>query len=368
MREASFAGAASVERLAWEAIPASGMHRLPRELQPWLRALSAVVLAALAFGAAATPGVDATKAPTTDAVALLNRIQQAAQLQTYTGTYVHQQGSQVQSSKVTHVHDRTGEHEKLELMDGQAREFIRNNDDVRCYVPDNKLLLIEKRARYDTFPALLTGSPVDAEPYYQLSIEGTDRVAGRPAQVVLLEARDHQRYGYRLWYDRDSHLLLKAQTLNEKGNAIEQMAFSDVTIGGTIDPARLKPTVTNVDGWRTETNRMVPVDLGSAGWAVHQPTPGFHKVMEVRRAFGGREDIGQMVFSDGLASISIFIEPVAPQDAVEGDASRGPVNVATRRHGDFWLTVVGDAPASAIRQMAAAIDYEPPSARAAQPR
>jgi sigma-E factor negative regulatory protein RseB len=82
--------------------------------------------------------------------------------------------------------------------------------------------------------------------------------------------------------------------------------------------------------------------------------------MEVQRAFGGREDIGQMVYSDGLASISVFIEPAAPQDAVEGDASKGPVNVATRRHGDFWLTVVGDAPAASIRQMAAAIEHTPP--------
>jgi len=109
----------------------------------------------------------------------------------------------------------------------------------------------------------------------------------------------------------------------------------------------------------------VPVDLARAGWAVHQPTSGFRKVMEVRRAFGGREDIGQMVFSDGLASISIFIEPVAPRDAVEGDASKGPVNIVTRRHGEFWLTIVGDAPASSVRQMAAAIDFEPRSAQAA---
>ena len=363
MTAASPACAPEPTRIASEQTSASSAHVARTPLadlvsQAWLRSLSAIVFAAMAMSASAADPAQAV-AQGVDAVALLNRIQAAAQRQNYVGTYIHQQGSQVQSSRVTHLQDRSGEHEKLELMDGQAREFIRHNDDVRCYVPDSKLIVVEKRARYDTFPALLTSIPVDVDQFYRLMVEGIDRVAGRPAQVVRLEARDHQRYGYRLWYDRDTFLLLKAQTVGEKGNAIEQVAFSVVSIGGSIDVGRLKPTATNTDGWRIETSRMVPVDLGRAGWSVEQPVPGFHKVMEVRRAFGGREDIGQMVYSDGLASISIFIEPVAPQDAVEGDASKGPVNVSTRRHGDFWLTIVGDAPAASIRQMAAAIDLKP---------
>ncbi len=309
----------------------------------------------LMLGAAV--GADAPAMPV-DAAALLNRIQQAAQRQNYFGTFVHQQGSQVQSSRVTHGVDRSGEHEKLELLDGQAREFIRNNDDVRCYMPDSKLVLIEKRARYDTFPALLTSPPIDLDHYYRLSIEGTDRIAGRNAQLVVLEARDRQRYGYRLWFDKDSYLLLKAQTINEKGVSIEQVAFTNVTIGGTIEASRVRPSVTNTDGWRTETNRMVPVDLAQAGWSVTQPPPGFRKVMEVRRAFGGREDIGQMVYSDGLAAISIFIEPAEPHDSAEGEASKGPINVVTERHGEFWLTIVGDAPVASVRDMAKQVVFK----------
>ena len=301
---------------------------------------------------------DAPGIPTADAIALLDRIQQAAQRQNYVGTFVHQQGSQVQSSRVTHVVDRAGEHEKLELMDGQAREFIRHNDDVRCFMPDSKLVLIEKRARSDTFPALLTSAPLDIDRYYRLSIEGLERIAGRNAQRVVLEARDRLRYGYRLWFDQDTHLLLKAQTINEKGQSIEQVAFTNVTIGGAIDRSRIKPTAASTEGWRTETNRMVPVDLAQAGWSVTQPVAGFHKVMEVRRAFGGREDIGQMVYSDGLAAISIFIEPAAPHDTAEGEASKGPINVVTERHGDFWLTIVGDAPAASVRDMAKQVVFK----------
>ncbi len=319
-------------------------------MHPWLRGLSALVLVACAVGAqAAEPGVTAA--------VLLGRIQQAAERQNYAGTYVHQQGSQIQSSRVVHAEDRTGEHEKLELLDGPTREFIRNNDEVRCYVPDSRLLLIEKRGRSDTFPALLTTTADDIDRYYRLVFGAIERVAGRAAQLVTLEPRDAQRYGYRLWYDRDAYLLLKAQTLGEKGAVLEQMLFTDVAIGAPVDPARLRPTAVSTDGWRVETNRMVPVDLARAGWTVSQPVPGFRKVMEVRRAFGGREDIGQLVYSDGLASISIFIEPTAPQDAVEGEVTKGPVNVVTERHGDFWLTIVGDAPKASVRQMSASIAF-----------
>ena len=294
-----------------------------------------------------------------DSVVLLNRIQLAAQRQNYVGTFVHQQGNQVQSSRVTHLVDRGGEHEKLELMDGQAREFIRHNDDVRCYVPDSKVVLSEKRARYDSFPALLTSAPADLDQYYRLSVEGTDRVAGRPAQVAELAARDGRRYGYRLWFDQESYLLLKAQTVNDQGVTVEQVSFTDVTIGGAIDPSRLKPKAQNTDSWRQVAARVVPVDLAQAGWSVAQPVPGFHKVMEVRRAFGGREDIGQMVYSDGLAVISIFIEPAARHDAEEGEASKGPINVVSERHGDYWLTIVGDAPVVSVRDMARQIAFKP---------
>ena len=358
MGDASSANAATVTRSASK----SKVHPIRYRqtgILPWMRGATALAFSMLALGAALAADV-APSAPVApvEAVALLNRIQQAAQRQNYVGTFVHQQGSQVQSSRVTHVVDRSGEHEKLELMDGQAREFIRNNDDVRCYMPDSKLVLIEKRARYDTFPALLTSAPIDIDQYYRLSLEGVDRIAGRNAQLVVLEARDKQRYGYRLWFDKDSYLLLKAQTINEKGLPIEQVAFTNVTIGGTIEASRVKPTATSTEGWRTETNRMVPVDLAQAGWSVTQPVAGFRKVMEVRRAFGGREDIGQMVFSDGLAAISIFIEPAEPHDASEGVASKGPINVVSERHGDFWLTVVGDAPAGAVRDMARQIVYK----------
>ena len=296
----------------------------------------------------------------TDGGVWLARVQAAAQHINYAGTFIYQQGSQVQSSRITHLADASGEHEKLEVLDGQPREFIRHNEDVRCYVPDSKVILSEKRAKSDNFPAVLTAVPIEIDQHYRFARAGMERVAGRSAEVARLDARDKQRYGYKLWSDRETGLLLKAQTIGEQGDVIEQVAFTDIVVGGTIDRARLRPSAPSTEGWRVEKSEMVPADLSGAGWSVAAPIPGFRKIMEVKRSFGGRRDVGQIVYSDGLAAISLFIEPADPKGMAEGDARKGPINVVSKRHGDHWLTVVGEAPAASIRQVANSVEYKPP--------
>lgn len=317
----------------------------------------------MAMGWLAAVPVDAAAPEAAQAealVPLLVRIQSAARRENYVGTFVHQQGSQIQSSRITHAADRKGEHEKLELLDGPEREFVRHNDDVRCYMADRKIILVERRAKTDSFPALLTSDPVDLDRYYAMEPLASDRIAGRIASGIHLKARDGSRYGYRLWYDRETSLLLKAQTLGEKDAVVEQVAFSDVTIGRSIDPSRVRPTIEKTDGWRTEVGSAVPVDLARAGWSVDDATPGFRKVMEVRRAFEGRDNVAQMVFSDGLAAISVFIESGSSKDASDLDAARGPMHVVTRRIGGHRLTVVGDVPSSTAKQIAQAMRFSDP--------
>ena len=306
--------------------------------------------------ACAQPRPDAEQ----DSGAWLAKIQAAAEHTNYVGTFIYQQGSQVQSSRITHLADAAGEHEKLEVLDGQPREFIRNNDEVRCYLPDSKLILSETRVKSDNFPAVLATAPIEIDSHYRFSRNGMERVAGRSAEVVALDARDKQRYGYKLWSDRETGLLLKAQTIGERGDVIEQVAFTDIVIGGAIDRSRIRPSAVSTERWRVEKIEMVPADLVGAGWSVTAPIAGFRKIIEVRRSFGGRRDVGQIVYSDGLAAISVFIEAADSKALAEGDATKGPINVVSKRHGDHWLTVVGEAPAASIRQIANSVEFKPP--------
>lgn len=304
-----------------------------------------------------TSGARAKNNVSTDTGNWLAKIQSAAQKINYSGNFIYQQGAQIQSSRIAHMVDRAGEHEKLEILDGQPREYIRHNDEVKCYLPESRLIITERRTPGDRFPSMLTAPVSDIDTHYKVSSAGAERVAGRLCNVTVLEPRDKLRYGYRLWTDQETGLLLKTQTINERGEVIEQVGFTEVSIGTKISRSHFRPKVP-VEGWRIEKLETRVADLTAAGWSVKAPVPGFQKIREVRRVFGDRREVGQIVFSDGLATISVFIETAGAPGASEGDASKGPLNVVSKRYGDHWLTVVGEAPTASIRQVANSIEYD----------
>lgn len=306
-----------------------------------------------------------------EAAIWLKKIQVAAQKLDYSGTFVYQQGSQVRASRITHVLDGEKELEKLEILDGKPREYIRRNDEVICYVPETRTLLVEKRVARDVFPAILAADPANLAEIYSVKKAESGRVAGRDCQAIMLQPNDNLRYGYKLWADKETGLLLRAQTLNEKDEIVEQIAFTQVSIGN-IDRSRATPSYPDVSGWRVENAVMSKASL--SGWSVKELPRGFKKIREVKRmvsdvssvgssasgserAPARRWEVSQMVFSDGLAAISVFIEP-GEQSRTEGSVQQGALNIIGRRHGDFWLTIVGEVPSSAIRQVADSIEFK----------
>ena len=306
-----------------------------------------------------------------DAQIWLKKIQSAAQKLNYSGTFVYQQGNQMRTSRITHVLEGKNEIEKLEVLDGKPREYIRTNDEVICYVPEAKTLLVEKRVTHDVFPAIFAVNPADISEFYSVRMGAVGRVAGRDCQAVVLEPKDNMRYGYRLWADKTTGLLLRAQTLNDKQDVIEQIAFTQISIGN-VDRSRVKPSFPEASGWRVENAVMSQASL--SGWAVKSLPPGFRKVREVKRLVSDttpagaavsasaavqitQREVSHLVFSDGLAAISVFIEP-GSQSRTEGSMQQGALNIVGKRHGDFWLTIVGELPSAAIRQVANSIEFK----------
>jgi sigma-E factor negative regulatory protein RseB len=305
-----------------------------------------------------------------EAQSWLKKIQSAAQKLNYSGTFVYQQGNQMRTSRITHLLEGRNEIEKLEILDGKPREYIRTNDEIVCYVPEAKTLLVEKRITHDIFPAILAANPSDLTESYDVLKGETGRVAGHESQAIVLEPKDSLRYGYKLWAEKSTGLLLRAQTLNEKNEVVEQIAFTQIAIGG-IDRSRVKPSFSNTSGWRVENSVMSQTSL--SGWTVKSIPPGFRKIREVKRmvtdtaapnpaasvvAPPQHREVSQMVFSDGLAAISVFIEP-GTQSRTEGSMQQGALNIVGKRQGDFWLTIVGEVPAAAIKQVANSIEFKP---------
>jgi sigma-E factor negative regulatory protein RseB len=305
-----------------------------------------------------------------DAIGWLKKMASAARQQNYSGTIVYQYGGQVETSKVVHfVNNAGGEFEKLETLDGPAREVVRSNEQVICYLPSAKMVLIEDRSRSArNFPALLPESLHGISENYQIRTEGVDRVAGHDCQWIALAPRDNLRYGRRFCAELSSSLPLRAQTLSEKGEPIESFAFTQLTLGGTFSRERVKSKYaekSRTQNWRVDRSAFSAAQPAPAdtGWVLSSPLPGFKKLMEAKRSLGSRSgSVSQIVLSDGLAAVSIFIEPMPSGQMKQALSHQGVVNIFKKPYGNHVVTVVGEAPQNTIVQIANSVELKPQTA------
>jgi sigma-E factor negative regulatory protein RseB len=288
-----------------------------------------------------------------EALAWLQKIAGAAGELNYSGTFVYRHGEQVETSRITHLVDRGAEYEKLETLDGPKREIIRNNNEILTYFADTGQVKREKRAARKAFPALLPDQLSAVTEHYQVRKGGQERIAGYDAQALILEPRDEYRYGHRLWAETSSGLLLKASMLDEKNHAVEQFHFTQVAVNGPLTRDAVKPSfsVPAVDVRRGGLAE--PASPSDTGWTVRNPPPGFKKIMEMNRPkHNGQGQVAHLVFSDGLAAVSVFIEPMpTARKVTEGLSHQGAVNIYTRSLPDHLVTVLGETPAVTVMQI-----------------
>ena len=296
----------------------------------------------------------------TSAMQWLQRIYSASEKLSYAGTFVYQQGQQVETSRIVHIVDSAGPRERLETLDGVPREIVRRGDEVVCYLPASMTVKIDKQPGRRPFPSILSEQLKDVSENYAVKKGEVERVGGYSCQVLTLEPKDRMRYGHRLWADLGTGMLLRAKTFNEKNELLEQFAFTEIKIGGAIDRERLKPRYFRQSkDWRVEDSGAISANLAESGWTIRSKPPGFRTIAELTRTVGGTGGVGHIVLSDGLAAISVFIEPASNKRPVPqaGLARQGVINVYTRPVGNYWVTVVGEAPAESVKYVANAVEY-----------
>jgi len=295
-----------------------------------------------------------------DAMTLLRRIYQATEKLSYTGTFVYQQGERTETSRITRLAGPGGEIEKVEVLDGMPREIVRTRDTVRCYLPESQTVKVERRTDPRAFPAMLPEHVSDLARNYTITRGETVRIAGFECEAVVLTPKDELRYGYKLWADVNTGMLLKARTFNRKGDTVEQFAFAQLAIGN-VSRERVK-TRHMVQNWRIEDAAVALANLGQSGWTLGPVLPGFRKIIEVKSKLGEARPAGQMVYSDGLAAVSVFIEPMSGRtEAVRpGPSSLGAFQIYTREVANHIVTVVGEAPAASVQRFATAVEYRQP--------
>ena len=312
----------------------------------------AAAVLCLAAGTAHAP----LYAQAADALTWLRKIQDATRNLSYSGTFVYQHGGRSETSRITRL--ATGDIERLEVLDGMPRELVRTRDTVRCYLPESKVVKVERRTADRTFPALLPEQLSSLASNYDISLGEVRRVGGFECQAVVLAPKDNLRYGYRLYADTASGMLVRAVTVDAAGKQIEQFMFTQLDIGHvTADMVRPRHATSS---WRVEDAATTPTRL--TGWSLSADLPGFHKVIELTRRMGESKPVGQLVYSDGLAAVSVFIEPLAVrgEPARTGLASLGAIHIYTREVANHMVTVVGEAPAASVQRFANAVQYQRP--------
>jgi sigma-E factor negative regulatory protein RseB len=259
-----------------------------------------------------------------------------------------------ETSRITRYVDAAGDIEKLEVMDGVPREIVRTRDTVRCYLPESRVVKVDRRTERG-FPALVPERIMALARHYDLALGETRRIAGYDCQAVELSPKDNLRYGYRLYADIGSGMLLRAVTLDPEGNEVENFTFTQLSLGN-VTRDMVKPRRAGRD-WRVENTGAELARLD--GWGLTAELPGFRKVTELKRRLGESRPVGQMVYSDGLAAVSVFIEPLeARRDPVRTGLSRmGAIHIYTREVANHRVTVVGEAPASSVQRIADSVEY-----------
>jgi sigma-E factor negative regulatory protein RseB len=313
------------------------------------------MLRLLSFVVALAPLSALAQSP--EALGWLRKINDATQKLSYSGTFVYQNAARSETSRITRYTDASGDIEKLEVLDGVPREIVRTRDTVRCYLPGSRVVKVDRRTERG-FPALLPERIHALARHYEITLGETRRVAGYDCQAIVLTPRDDLRYGYKLYADLGSGMLLRAVTVDADGNQVEQFMFTQLAIGG-VTREMVKPKHASRT-WRVEDAHAAPARL--AGWSLSAELPGFRKVVELKRRLGESRSAGQVVYSDGLAAVSVFIESLEGRsDPVRtGLASMGAIHIYTREVANHMVTVVGETPAASVQRIANSVEYRRP--------
>lgn len=287
----------------------------------------------------------------------LERMHDASRRRNYVGTLVVSSNTGAMSSaRIWHACEGQQQFERVESLTGAPRSTFRRNDEVVTFLPEARVARTERRETLGLFPDLLKSSETSIPEFYAARRLGSDRVAGFDADVVHLAPKDSLRFGYRIWTEKKSGLVVKLQTLDLDGSVLEQAAFSELQLDAPVRAEKLSQMMAATGGWRVEHTEAVKTNAASEGWHLKALVAGFRPVSCYKRPAGAAplpEGSMQWIFSDGLAAVSLFVEAYdGKRHQQEGLFASGATQTLTRRVQDWWLTAVGEVPPQTLKAFA----------------
>ncbi len=328
--------------------------RLDRSHAARLAALSLLLGAGIALGA--------------EPKEWLERMNKALTTGNYVGVFTHVRGSRAENLKIIHRVKGGQVTERLLSLDGSGREFIRKDDDVTCYLPDQRRVLVERRSPDGPLLGALPAIEDNTSQVYEIRGGDRQRLLNRTTRVVALHPRDEFRYGYRLWIDEQTAMPLKTQLCDKSGAVIEQILFSTIDFPERIPDSMFKPQVdASLFKWE-RPEQQIASNPSSALWEAMRLPPGFRMTVRSSQALpGSKEPVTHIVYTDGVASVSVFVEPRKPETrGTEGPTRLGSSSAFSTVVDDHQVTAIGEVPPNTVQFIATQVKSKSKTSGAAQ--
>ncbi|MBT8103114.1 MAG: MucB/RseB C-terminal domain-containing protein [Gammaproteobacteria bacterium] len=282
----------------------------------------------------------------------LNRMGAAVQSTSYEGTVIRIRGGEAEALKVAHKVSEGLVQEKVVAQEGNGLEIIRNGNKVHCILPDRKSVLVEEWDDQSTLFSALPSSEIRFGNEYDVAIVREDRVAGRETQLLAIRPHDGYRYGYRIWLDTETAFPLQTQLIADDGTAVEQVKFAEIRLNQEIHASALEPSYSTEDyRWFNQPARHVTRSVETE-WASADLPVGFRAIsMHEEKMPGSEAFVTHILYSDGLANVSVFVAELAAGQS-QGPSSVGGSNSYSAVIGDHHVTAVGEVPAMTVEQIA----------------
>jgi sigma-E factor negative regulatory protein RseB len=313
--------------------------------------LATLLLVVLMAACAQVAGADSGSGPR----ALIGQMAAATRTLNYEGTFVYSHEKRLETVRVVHAFQAGRERERLIHLNGTPREVLRDDTGVTCIYPDARSVVVERSLPGEILQPAQGMDVERLERHYRLALGASARIAGRDAQEVAIDPRDGYRYGYRLWIDRDSRLLLRSDLVDREGELLEQILFVTLEVRDEIPDSALEPTI-GVKGWSwfDESGRDSPETTADEDWSAHWLPPGFElTTRSIRRLQRVPGPVHYLGYSDGLASLSVYIREQSLSEGGGGSvANLGAAHAFTVAVEGHQVTVVGEVPAETVERVA----------------
>jgi len=284
----------------------------------------------------------------------LERMNKALTSRNYVGVFTHMRGDRAETLRIIHRVKGKDVSERLLSLDGSEREFIREGDELTCYYPDRRQVVVERGSPESGLLALPSLDEGDSN-VYEIQGGERERLLGRKTRMVALTPRDEYRYGYRLWIDEETSMPLKTQLCDRSGKVIEQILFSNIDLPERIPDSMFKPMVdASTFRWLRAERQQLAMNSPPALWEAMRLPPGFRMAARAAQSMpGSSEPVAHLVFTDGVASVSVFIEPrKADAPTQQGPARVGSSSAFSTVVDGHQVTAVGEVPASTVQFIA----------------